>query len=145
MNKFRALMISIAAATVAFASVSHAEKPAEADNFTVEAKPASAAVGADGKAVFTIKVAEGYKWNKDYPAKVTVAGAPDNITLKKTTFSQMKGDFETTKEIANVAIPFVGKTAGKNTVKVAAKFSICNDKVCLIKKAETEVALNVTE
>ncbi|MGM0577542.1 MAG: hypothetical protein ACQEXJ_17590 [Myxococcota bacterium] len=99
--------------------------------------------GAKGAAVVTIVAGEGFKWNDEYPAKLTFEVAPEHVALGKKKFQQTGGDFDTSEEQASVSVPLEAKSAGEETVTGKAKFSVCNDTTCLIETADVELAVNV--
>ncbi len=100
--------------------------------------------GASATATVTFKPAAGFKWNLEYPAKLTFGQAGGKVELGKTAFHQLKGDFKATDEKATVTIPVSAKTAGEETLTAEARFSVCNDTTCLIEKTNVEVKVTVT-
>lgn len=103
-------------------------------------------VGAKTTATLKVKVdkAAGYKWNKEYPAKVEFPEPPQKVGVAKKVYKQTAGDFQTTDEQALVKIGLEGKAAGTEKVAAKVRFSICNDKVCLIKKDTVAIEVTVT-
>ena len=138
-----------AAKTVAPAD--NAEAPAKAaegdkkPKKTYEIKVGKAAMksGAEAKADVAVLAAKGYKWNKEYPAKLTLKPGT-KAKLAKTEFKQLAGDFKLDGDNASVAVALTGDKPGEETVKGELKFSVCNEKTCLIEKAEVQIAVNVT-
>jgi hypothetical protein len=134
-----------APAAVAGVAVGAAEAPvaaAASDKFTVASAPVELKAGAAGAAKIVFTPAKGYHWNKEYPAKLEFESPGDQVTLPKTQFNQLKGDFEASDTQASVAVAMTAKGAGSETLKAAAKLSVCNDTTCLIEK--TEVLVQVT-
>lgn len=122
---------------------------AESDEpYQVEGAAPSVAVSADGTATITFKVSGDYHWNREYPAKVTIGKSPKVVSLDKKVFKQLAGDFEVEGEgdarIARVKVPFKGVAGGIEETEVETKFSICNEKLCLIKKAALMLSFVVT-
>ena len=116
--------------------------PAE---YSVEVEGATLKAGGAAAALVRIKAAAGYHWNKEYPAKATVTdGSAGAVEVKTREFKQLAGGFEATDGEALVRIPVAGKSAGRETLTVETRFSVCNDKVCLIKKATAEIPIVVT-
>ena len=126
-------------------SGSLAETKDTSKEFTTKVASAKLKRGAEGQATLTIVAGKGFKWNKEYPAKVTFEGAPKHVTLAKTQLKQFGGDFKTSDKQAAVAIKMTGTAAGKETLKAKAKFSVCNDTTCVIREANIDVAVNVTK
>ncbi|MBD90514.1 MAG: hypothetical protein CL940_09260 [Deltaproteobacteria bacterium] len=126
-------------------SDSLAENKDTSKEFTTKVASAKIKRGAEGLATLTIVAGKGFKWNKEYPAKVTFEGAPKHVTLAKTQLKQFGGDFKTSDKQAAVAIKMTGTAAGKETLKAKAKFSVCNDTTCVIREANIDVAVNVTK
>ena len=100
-------------------------------------------VGAKGTASVTIAALNGYKWNKEYPAKLLFKAAPKNIKLGKSEFKQMAGDFKVGDKKTDIAVSMQAKAAGKETVTGVLKFSICNETACIIEKADVALAVSV--
>lgn len=123
-------------------AVSAEDAPAD---YTIEATAAPVKAGTEGFAIVTIKIRGGYHWNKEYPAKATVATSGDAIGVSKTEFKQTSGDFESEETVATLKIPVNGKTAGEGTLTVDTRFGVCSDKVCLIKKASANVTVVVAD
>lgn len=132
----------VAALTIAVTGASATtERP---DDYTIDVEPATVAVGAEGAAVVRVTALPPYHWNKEYPARVTVEdGEHPSVTIGKREFKQLSGDFEVADDesAATVRIPVTGKAPGSETLTLDVRFSVCNDKVCLIKRAAAQVAV----
>ena len=89
--------------------------------FTTDAKAVQLKSGATGSSTLSIVAAKGWKWNKEYPAKVTFAGSPKHVTLAKAQFKQFGGDFKTSEKRADIAVSMTGKAAGKETLKASRR------------------------
>jgi hypothetical protein len=143
LKKLSVLSVSVAA-LVALGLVALAPRAghadAAADGFTLRA---TAAGSADGGIVnVAIDVGPEYKWNKDYPAKVEVLGdLPAGVAIAKRLLKASEGGIAATEKQATAAIPWTGTAATGASVTVQARFSICNDRVCLMKNAKVEVPL----
>jgi len=126
------------------ATVRAEDAPAE---YTITASAAPLKVGGESIAVVTITTRGGFHWNKEYPAKATVANPNfTTVDVKKTEFKQSTGDFASVAPtIATVTIPLTGKAPGRETLKVETRFSVCSDKMCLIKTASADVTLVVAD
>ena len=121
-------------------------KPKAADKkptFKLTATAPALAVGKKGSASVSIAALNGYKWNKEYPAKLIFKDAPKNIKLGKTEFKQMSGDFKIGDKKTNIPVGMQATTAGKETVKGVLKFSVCNETACIIEKADIALAVSV--
>lgn len=123
-------------------TVNAEDAPAE---YTIEATAVPVKAGTQGFAIVTIKTQGGYHWNKEYPAKATVATSGDSIGVDKTEFKQTSGDFQAEETVATLKIPVNGKSAGEGTVTVDTRFGLCTDQVCLIKKASANVTVVVAD
>lgn len=114
--------------------------------YRISTAPVHLEIEKAGDAVITITASPGFHWNKDYPAQVVVDGAdPTTVKLDKREFKQLSGDFQSTETTATVKIPVVGKSVGEEKLTVNARFSVCNETMCLIKKASVEVPLAVAK
>lgn len=121
-------------------------KPAETKKeYTTVAKSVRLKAGAEGSATVSIVAGKGFKWNKEYPAKLFIEGTPKHVALKKTQFKQFGGDFKTTEKRADVTLNMTGKAEGKESLQAKAKFSVCNDTTCVIREANIKVTVNVTK
>ena len=117
----------------------------KAKEFTTQVSSAKLKSGGQGEATLTIVAGKGFKWNKEYPAKVTFEGTPKHVTLAKTQLKQFGGDFKTSDKKADIAVKMTGKNAGKETLTAKAKFSVCNDTTCVIREASLNVSVDVTK
>ena len=116
-----------------------------AKEFSTEVVAAKIKSGAQGQAKISILPGKGFKWNKEYPAKVTFEGAPKHVALAKTQLKQFGGDFKTTDKRADILVKMTGKAAGKETLTAKAKFSVCNDTTCVIREASLNISVDVTK
>lgn len=116
---------------------------ADSDKFSVAIAPVELKAGATGSAKITFTPAKGFKWNLEYPAKLEFEAPADKVTLTKTKFNQLKGDFKASEKEASVAVPVTGKGAGQAELKGKVKVSVCNDTTCLIEKADVVVQVTV--
>jgi hypothetical protein len=120
-----------------------------AEPYKVRSDAPSVTVNADGTATVTFEVTGEYHWNREYPAKLTVGTPPKVVSLGKTVFKQLSGDFEVDgqgdSKTARVKVPFKGVASGNDKAPVQAKFSVCNDKVCLIKSADLNLDFVVSQ
>ena len=112
-------------------------------NFKVSVSVPALSVGAKGAASVSVAALNGYKWNKEYPAKLLFKAAPKNVKLGKSEFKQMAGDFKIADKKADIPVTMQANTAGKETVQGTLKFSICNETACIIEKADVALAVNV--
>jgi hypothetical protein len=90
-----------------------------------------------------VSVAKGWKWNEQYPAKLEFKDVPVGVSLDKAKYSQLKGDFKSSKQAASVALRVSGKKTGETTVVGKMKFSVCNETTCVIEKAPVSVVVSV--
>ncbi len=137
----RALLLL--ATLVSLGALAQAADPAEP--YSIETQAPSVTVAADGTASVTFKVSGDFKWNRDYPAKITVDGSPRVVTLDKTVYKQLDGDFAigAQDKEARVTIPFKGAASGNEKTALEAKFSICNASLCQIKKVALALEFTV--
>lgn len=139
-----------------FAAISGSPQPAQAGaeilgeevkkekaRFTVTTTDVQMKAGATGSANVQVIPAKGYKWNLEYPAKLSITSDPAHVKLAKSTFKQLKGDFKATKEKATVKLDMEATSAGTETLKGMFKFSVCDETTCVIEKSEFSIAVTV--
>ena len=114
-----------------------------AARFAIPKGAVSTAVGKDTTTQVLIKVTKGWKWNEKYPAKLEFKNVPEGLSLAKTKYSQLKGDFKFSKQEASVAVKVAGVRAGPAVLAGKIKFSVCSDTVCVIESAPITVAVTV--
>lgn len=115
---------------------------ADADEFAFAVQVPELKVNELSAITIKIDVKGGYHWNDEYPARFELKGTPEAVTVTKAALSQAAGDFKSeTPTAVNVKVPALAKAAANGTVTVEAKFSICNERVCLMKKASAVVAV----
>ena len=100
--------------------------------------------GVKGVASIVFEVIGGYKWNKQYPARVIIEGSPKIVSLTKKAFHQLTGDFESSEKKASVKVPMTARAVGEEAIDAQAKFSVCDDATCLIEKASVKIVVKVT-
>lgn len=116
---------------------------APAKRFSLVKSHAATSVGKHTTTKVKVDVSKGWKWNDKYPAKLTFKNVPATLDLKKTKFSQLKGDFKSDKAWASVNVDLGGKTAGNTLLSGELKFSVCNETTCVIEKAAVTVEVSV--
>lgn len=135
--------VATVATIVSLGALAQAADPAE--NYSIETQAPSVTVAADGTATVTFKVSGEFKWNRDYPARITVDGSPRVVTLDKKVYKQLDGDFAigAQDKEAQVRIPFKGAASGTEKAALEAKFSVCNASLCQIKKVALALEFRV--
>ena len=118
------------------------EETKDKKNFSIVAGEATVQAGADGNVEISIVPAKGYKWNKDFPAMLTLkSGADDVVAVKTETF---KGDaFKSKDKQVSVAAGITGKKAGASTVSGELRFSVCKEESCIIATEKVEAKVTV--
>ena len=101
------------------------------------------AKGSDGKATVTITPAKGYKWNLQYPAKLSFPADGAHVALAKKEFKQLAKDFIASEKKASIEIPMKGTSAGQEILKGTARFSVCDERTCVIETAEVSLSIQV--
>ncbi len=100
--------------------------------------------GKSADASVAVTPAKGYKWNKDYPAKLTFKEAPQRVSLNKSEFRQSAGDFAAKDKATAVRVGLKGQEAGEEDVIGEIRFSVCNDVSCVIEKTQVTLAVSVS-
>ena len=112
--------------------------------FKLASNNATLSTGGSATATVTVTPINGYKWNKDYPAKLTFAEDPKTVALAKKVFKQVKGDFKADDKKTAVPVTMKGAATGQETLKGQMKFSVCNETACVIEKADVQIAVSVS-
>ena len=111
--------------------------------YSVSSKKVSIETGKTANTSLAVKVAKGWKWNVQYPAKLTFKKVPAILKLDKSKYQQRKGDFKSTKQKASVAVKVTGATPGKATVQGVFKFSVCIETTCVMESAKIKLSVEV--
>ncbi len=110
----------------------------EAKVFAVELPSPEVPAGKTSAAPVTFKPAEGWKWNHEYPAKITVeVNGPAIVT--PTRLAQLGGGAKIQTHGKEATLPLVveGKSAGTATVTLKGSFSICSKDSCKVFRNQT--------
>ncbi|HOE81495.1 MAG TPA: hypothetical protein PK329_00805 [Myxococcota bacterium] len=108
-------------------------------DYTIDAAPVTLAKA--GKAEVVFSPGAGYKWNAEFPAKLTVVDK-GGLTVEQTAYS--REDFIVDGDSAKVSIELSGENSGKTNLKMTANFSVCTDEVCRIfREIPIEIAVTV--
>ena len=121
------------------------DKAPAAKRFSISASRLKVQRGATGTAFVKVKVAKGWKWNKQYPAKLKFGAIPGFVRLNKNLFSQKKGDFKSSDKKAAVAVKVTGTATGAKRLKAKLSFSVCNDSTCVIEHQTVHLAVEVLD
>ena len=76
---------------------------------------------------------KGYKWGKEYNARLTLDNG-EIVNFPKLKFSNKNGDFKQEGRKAVVTIPVVGLQNGKETITGQLNCLICNETLCRLFK-----------
>ena len=102
-------------------------------------------VGVGKSADLTLRIVpkQGYKWNKDYPAKVKLTSG-EKVEFAKLELKKATGEIKDDEEKAGVVtVAARGKAAGEETVDALMSFSVCNKDTCQLIR-DRKVQLKVT-
>ena len=115
--------------TLSFAGAALADdkKPDPADFFTIEAPSGQCTVGQPCTVSVRAVGKNGYKWNKDYPAKITFEAAPTGVELTKSVLRQIP-----TKDnwADGVKVPLKVTQSGAHTLSAKMSLSVCRKDIC---------------
>jgi hypothetical protein len=112
----------------------------EGDGFAIVVTDGSAKVGEQTQVVFSIEAKDGYKVNEKYPHKLKIKDAPDGVELPKPVLKKGDGAFDG-KNTFTFKLPVKAKRAGSFELVGKLKFSVCNEKACLIEKKDVRAKL----
>jgi hypothetical protein len=104
---------------------------ADAEVFSVKLPEPVVKTGATESSVVQILSVSGWKWNKEYPSKVSFS-SEGPITVSPEQLTKANGKIQV--EDGNASLPFTvtGKSAGEATVLMKASFSICSEETCKV-------------
>jgi len=119
-----------AAAILVFAPISQAAPPASKGLYKAQLTGVLTA-GKSGSVTLTITPAKGYKWNKEYPAKVELSDGT-NVTFPKKKYLKVKNEIKGTDKAGTVVIKAAAKAAGKETLTATVSMSVCNKDTCKV-------------
>lgn len=99
-------------------------------------------VGVASAITIKVDVKPGFHWNTEYPAKFELVGAPKGLEIPKPVLAQLSGDFAAKgpNEVA-INVPATARSATSGEITVHANFSVCNERVCLMKTAKATVPI----
>ena len=123
----------------------HAANSSKEDKarYSVASKTLTIELGKTASTALAVKVAKGWKWNVQYPAKLTFKKVPTFMKLNKSKYQQRKGDFKSTKQKASVPVKVTGTALGRATVLGEFRFSVCNETTCVMEKAKIKLTVEV--
>jgi hypothetical protein len=130
-----ALWVAVPVADLPEAEPLQAAPAPAAKQYTVEVAAVELKAGATGTAKLTIKPAKGFKFNKEYPSKFTVAAAAFAKPAKEK-LTAKEGDVKVAGTDGVVTIPLQGVAAGAGALSVTGNFSICNAEQCFMLRNE---------
>ncbi len=110
------------------------------EGYVVSSSAESLSVGKKGFITVEIKAGEGYKVNDQYPHKIKFKSIPDGLSVPKMV-KKKDGAFEG-KKVFRFKVAVTAAKAGDFKVSGKLKFSVCNDKSCIIQKKMIKVALS---
>lgn len=128
-----------AAAVMVLAGACNAR--ADASKYTVTVDPVEVKAGEEAKATVNFKPGPKFKWNLEYPARLTVKGDTGNVDMEQVSFR--KKDFQASDESASLVVPVRGRMAGSEIIEAEAKISVCNDTTCLIETVPVRIPVDV--
>ena len=110
------------------------------EGYVVQTSADELLVGEEGFITVQIQAQEGFKVNDQYPHKIKFKDTPEGVSVPAMV-KKDKGKFEGTKKFT-FRVPVTASKAGIFKLSGKLKFSVCNDKSCLIQKKNIRVALN---
>jgi hypothetical protein len=103
--------------------------------YRIEAAEVRLKVGATATAKLVIKAAAGLHFNREYPAKFTVAPTAFAKSTKDK-LSSKTGEVQVEGNDGVVSVPLQGLAAGAGTVEITGSFSVCSDEQCYMLRDE---------
>jgi hypothetical protein len=103
--------------------------PAAADDADLYRAAATLTPGDPGRAALSVTVADGWKWNAEFPFKLAVE-SQEGATLARTAFGKDDVKVADGGKTATVDLGAAGKVGPASRVRGKVTFSVCNEKVC---------------
>lgn len=119
-----------------------AAAPTGGKQYAVVMKPVVMKVGDKQVAQIRIEPAKGLKFNAEFPTKFTVSGATP-AKSEKDKLSSKEGDIKIDGKVGVIFVPVVATAAGKGSLSLAGRFSVCSDEQCYVLQETLALAVTV--
>jgi hypothetical protein len=131
-NRISHAIAICAIATLAVFGLSPAVCAADGEVYSVSLPSPVIKSGASGPALVRIMSAAGWKWNKEYPAKVSFT-SEGSVKVTPAELSKSAGNIEVDDQ-GNASLPLTlaGSSAGETKVNMKASFSVCSEESCKV-------------
>jgi hypothetical protein len=113
-------------------------QPAETvttEHATIIVSDVELGVGETGQAAIEVQPAGDWKFNTDYPVRVSLAGISVAETERSEFNSKKPHGMLVTGGGMRLDIPFTGQVSGEDQVTATIKFGVCSASSCLARKA----------
>jgi hypothetical protein len=126
---------ALAIGTIAFLAIfglSPAVCAADEEVYSVKLPSPVVKSGSPSTALVQIISVAGWKWNKEYPAKVSFTSG-ESVKVSPAELSKSAGNIEV-DDAGNASLPLTlaGSSAGESKVQMKASFSVCNEESCKV-------------
>ena len=108
-----------------------ANAQSEADLFTMTTQAARSDDGARLTLSLSVAAAKGYKWNKEFPFRLTIE-QQEGIEVARTSFGKADVKLAPSDRAASVLLGDSPAPPGPHKVSGKVSFSICDAKVCKV-------------
>jgi hypothetical protein len=103
----------------------------EADLFTMTTQAARSDDGARLTLSLAVAAAKGYKWNKEFPFRLTIE-QQEGVKIARTSYNKADVKLTRSDRAASVSLGDSPAPPGEHKVSGKVSFSICDAKVCKV-------------
>jgi hypothetical protein len=134
-------LVGVAALAACLGAGVTAQAGLDGEGYKIEVGGGKAKVGQPSAFPVVVKAKDGYKVNDKYPTKISFKDAPADVELPKKELKGADGKMAADQKSLSFDVPFTLAKAGTYKVEGELKFSVCNDKSCIIQKQAVKATL----
>ena len=102
-------------------------------------------IGVESTMLIGIIPNTGYKWNTEFPSKISFRKKPSLIKVKHAIYEKDEFYTDDADYVGAVLLPikFMPVKKGKEFLLLLARYSVCNDETCAIESIKLEIEITV--
>ena len=86
---------------------------------------------------------DGFKWNKDFPAKTSFSRKPSLIKVPYVLYEKDSFYFDENLKVVILPIKFVPIKIGSEILKLNLRYSVCDAQSCILETVELELGITI--